>query len=346
MTIEKEHVIDEELDLLVARADLDGLIRLIDARSESRDWPGLWRVRQRSRAALETGRQVWPAATLAEHRLALFADAEHASRVVDEEAGRFSIGPLTEVIAQNHTWRELRDLLPDGPRRSFVAYERALRGDSIDDDVFPVLDVPLTPCEWEPDYTLPRYHDVGVECPSPADIWSHDWDTVTTVGGADEIDDPWVEQAFRTLVETWTSSSNGRTDIAVVDGDPRAALGTLGLASARLTPLSTGDALDWITWCGASGGAHGRRRGTATGRFSTWWLLAALGGLTDDWDELREAGELDSLIGAVALGATWWRFDDGARPHAHELCLVVEVPENDESATPISVALLARDHPG
>ncbi|MEY3054853.1 MAG: hypothetical protein RL550_1376, partial [Actinomycetota bacterium] len=223
MTIEDD--IDEELDLLVARADLDGLIRLIDARCESRDWLGLWRVRQRSRAALETGRQVWPAATLAEHRLALLADADYASRVVDEEAGRFSIGPLTEVIAQNHTWSELRGSLPDGPRRSFVAYERALRGDTIDDDVFPVLDVPMSTCDWEPAYTLPRYHDVGVECPSPADTWRHNWDTITTSGGADEIDDPWVEQAFRSLVETWTSSSNGRTDFAVVDGDARAALG-------------------------------------------------------------------------------------------------------------------------
>ena len=344
MTIDEG--IDEELDLLVSRADLDGLVRLIDARSQSRDWPGLWRVRQRSRAALETGRQVWPAATLAEHRLALSADAEFACRVIDEDSGRFSIGPLTEVIAQNHTWHDLHDHLPDGPRRSLVAYERALRGDLIDTDVFRVLDVPIATCDWEPDYTVPRYHDVGIDCPSPADLWRHDWDLVTTNGGTDELDDPWIESAFRSLVETWTSSSNGRTDLAVVDGDARAALGALGLATARLTPLSAADALDWITWCGASGGAHGRRRGTASGRFSCWWLLAALGGLTDDWDELRDADELDALIGAVALGATWWRFDDGTRPHAHELCIAVEVPENDESATPIGIALLARDHPG
>lgn len=348
MTIEKEsrEQLDEELDLLVARADLDGLIRLIDARCTTRDWTGLWRVRQRSRAALETGRQIWPAATLAEHRLALLADAEHASRVVDEDSGRFSIGPLTEVIAQNHTWAELHPLLPDGPRRSFVAYERSLRGESIVDEVFPVLDVPIAPCDWEPEYTLPTYHDVGVECPSPSDLWNHDWDAVTTIGDADLVDDPWIEHAFRSLVEPWTTSSNGRTDLAIVDGDPRAALGALGLTTARLASLTPNDALDWLTWCGASGGAHGRRRGTASGRFSTWWLLAALGGLTDDWDELRDDETLSSRLGDVALGATWWRFDDGSRPHAHELCLVVEVSENDESATPISVALLARDHPG
>ena len=348
MTIERElrNTVDDDLDLLVARADLDGLIRLIDARSSSRDWPGLWRVRQRSRAALETGRQIWPAATLAEHRLALLADPEHASRVVDEDSGRFSIGPLTEVIAQNHTWNELRALLPDGPRRSFIAYERALRGESIDDDVFPVLDVPIAASDWEPEYTLPIYHDVGVECPSPADRWAHEWDDVTTTDDVDFIDDPWIEQAFRSLVEPWTSSSNGRTDLAIVDGDPRGALGALGLTTARLAPLAPNDALDWLTWCGASGGAHGRRRGTASGRFSTWWMLAALGGLTDDWDELRDEASLAALLGDVAFGATWWRFDDGSRPHAHELCLVVEVAENDESATPISVALLARDHPG
>jgi hypothetical protein len=337
---------DGELDLLIARADLDGLIRLIDARSTTRDWEGLLRVRNRSRAALDTGRQIWPAATLAEHRLALLADPQHAALVLDEDSGRFAIGPLTEVVAQNHTWADLSPHLPTGPRRAFVAYERALRGEIVLDDVFPVLDIPIVPDDWEPEYTLPRYHDVGVECPSPADRWTHEWNTVSTDDGWSPVDDPWITDAFRALVEPWTAKSNGRAESVIVEGGPEAVLDALGLASARLAPLDAGDALDWLVWCGASGGAHGRRRGSASGRFSAWWLLAALGGITEDWDDLRDSGDLASELSSVLLESTWWRFDDGSGSSAYELSLVVEVAENDESATPLGVALLARDHPG
>ena len=86
---------DDDLDALVDRADLDGLVRLIDARCASRDWDGLMRVRSRCRAATKTGRQVWPAATLAEYRIALLAPAESACSVLGEDGGRFTIGPLT-----------------------------------------------------------------------------------------------------------------------------------------------------------------------------------------------------------------------------------------------------------
>ena len=132
----------------------------------------------------------------------------------------------------------------------------------------------------------------------------------------------------------------------IVEGGPEAVLDALGLASARLAPLDAGDALDWLVWCGASGGAHGRRRGSASGRFSAWWLLAALGGITEDWDDLRDSGDLASELSSFLLESTWWRFDDGSGSSAYELSLVVEVAENDESATPLGVALLARDHPG
>ena len=107
---------DDDLDPLIDRADLDGLVRLIDARCETRDWEGLFRIRERARLATETGRQVWPATTLAEYRLALHADTKWAAKVLQEDGGRFTIGPLTEVIAQNHSWSDLKELLTDGPR--------------------------------------------------------------------------------------------------------------------------------------------------------------------------------------------------------------------------------------
>ena len=49
-----------------------------------------------------------------------------------------------------------------------------------------------------------------------------------------------------------------------------------------------------MAWTGASGGAHGRRRGAPVGRALALWALAALAGLDEDWpvelDELGEAG--------------------------------------------------------
>ena len=95
---------DDALDRLIHDVDLDGLVRLIDARCSSGDWAGLLRLRDRCAAATrETGRQLWPAATLAEYRLALLAPAEWAATVLDGEAGRFTIGPLSEVVAGSIT---------------------------------------------------------------------------------------------------------------------------------------------------------------------------------------------------------------------------------------------------
>ncbi|MEX2628191.1 MAG: hypothetical protein WD225_15000, partial [Ilumatobacteraceae bacterium] len=117
---------DDDLDELVQRADLDGLVRLVDARGEHRDWDGLRRVRDRCRAAVATGRQLWPAAILAEYRLALIAPAPWAVGALADDAGRFAIGPLTEVIAQHHPWSELAPELHErrddvGLRARFVA---------------------------------------------------------------------------------------------------------------------------------------------------------------------------------------------------------------------------------
>jgi len=339
---------DEELDRLIARADLDDLVRLVDTRTSQRDWEGLFRLRERARAAVLTGRQLWPAATLAEHRLALYADASWASRVLDEESGRFAIGPLTEVIAQNHTWSELSPHLPDGPRRAFVAYERAIIGDSIDESIDEVLDIPVQPADWEPEYARARYHDFGIEAPSPLDGLNLDWRDIAEVADFEPIDDPWVDRALHSLVEPWTTTSNGRAESAVVAGSIDDAVHALGVRRGRVAPLDAGTGLAWLAWCGASGGAHGRRRGAATGRFGAWWMLAAIGGLTDEWDELRETGDLDDEIGSVLVNTQWWCFDDGDRSAAFQLSLVASVSDQDpesESATPIGVALLARDHP-
>lgn len=314
---------DDDLDALIARADLDGLVRMIDDRCSARDWAGLLRVRDRSRAAVETGRQLWPAATLAEYRLALLGDAEHAAIVLDETdglSGRFTIGPLTEVVAQRHTWGDLAALLGGGPRATFVAHERAIRGEPITDDLAPVLDIPPALSPWEPDYALAVYSEVGAEFPMPE--LPTNWRDITTTAAAEELDDD-VELSLRQLVEAWTTSSNGRAEAVCVSGDLAAALGALGVSRVRVCDLDAHDALAWLAWAGASGGAHGRRPGAAAGRFGAWWFLASLGDLLDDWPvDPDELGELAEEL-------MWYRWNAYEPDVGWSLQIAIEDAEND-----------------
>jgi hypothetical protein len=318
-----QHVPDDDLDALIHRADLDGLVRMIDDRCSSRDWPGLLRVRDRSRQAVETGRQLWPAATLAEYRIALLADPESVAIVLDEAdglSGRFTIGPLTEVAAQDHAWGDLGQLLDRGPRAAFVAHERVIRGEPIEvDDLPPVLDIPTVLSPWEPEYAVAEYSDAGAEYPMP-DL-PDSWSDVQITTGAEELDDD-VELAMRQLVEPWTTSSNGRVETVCVSGDVGAALGALGVRRARMCELDAADALAWIAWAGASGGAHGRRRGAASGRFGTWWLLATLGDLLDEWPvDPGELGELTSDL-------RWYRWNAYEPEVGWHLQVAIEDPDN------------------
>jgi Family of unknown function (DUF6183) len=312
---------DDELDLLVHRADLDGLVRLIDARTAGRDWDGLRRVRDRSRAALATGRQLWPAATLAEYRLALRAPAPWAAAVVVEGAGRFAVGPLTEVVAQHHAFAELAPHLDPGPHSVYVAYECALRGEAVDPGAVarlgPLLDVPLEVEDWEPAYVLAEYRDGDADFPTPAIPQP----TAAVDGSApddrDVLDDVTTELAVRSLVDPWTSSSNGRVSFACVRGDAGSALGALGVDHARLAPLTAAEAVGWLAWAGASGGAHGRRKGAAAGRYDAWWMLASLGDLVDTWPPRRD--EIAELLGDL----DWWWWDADEPLTGWQLRLVV-----------------------
>jgi hypothetical protein len=295
---------DADLDELIHRADLDGLVRMIDDRCSERDWAGLLRVRDRSRHAVDTGRQLWPAATLAEYRLALLAPPPHVAAVLDESdgmSGRFTIGPLSEVAAQDHTWEDLAPVLDRGPRAAFVLHERVVRGEDVDDvDVAPVLELPTALYAWEPAYTLAQYTDAGAQFPMPK-LPDH-WSEVTPRTGAEHLDDD-VELAVQQLVEPWTVGSNGRVESVCVAGELADALGAFGVRRARAVELTPAQALAWLAWAGASGGAHGRRRGAAAGRFGAWWMLAALGDVLDDWPLDPDA------VGELASSLRWYRWD-------------------------------------
>jgi hypothetical protein len=330
-----EPVEDTVLDELIHRADLDGLVRLVDDCTASRDWARLRRLRDRARHAVGTGRQLWPAATLAEYRLALLAPASWAAGVLDEGSGRFTIGPLTEVVAQHHSWSELAPLLEPGPRAAFVAQERVLRGDVIDASsvaALPdVLDLPFELGSWEPPYRLADYHDSTAEFPAPA-LPSVFVDVDVPAGNGARLDDPTVELAVQQLVEPWTVSSDGHAELAAVEGDAAGALHALGLPSARVAELTPGAAIAWLAWAGASGGAHGRRRGAAAGRFGAMWLLAAFGDALDDWPV--PLAELGRLAGELR----WWWWDAHEPTTGWQLQLAVEDP-----AEGLAWAISARD---
>jgi hypothetical protein len=270
-------------------------------------------------------------ATLAEYRLALLAPAAWAASVLDEGSGRFTIGPLTEVIAQHHTWAELAPLLPPGPRALYVAHERALRGEHVDvGGLPPVLDIPAALQPWEPTYPLAVYHEHGAEFPAPP-VPAGGVPLAVAVG-AEILDDEATDLAVRQLVEPWTTSSNGRAETVCVEGDVAAALGALGVRTARVHALDAAEAIAWLGWAGASGGAHGRRRGAAIGRFGAWWVLGALGDLLDAWPPAP--GDVAELLADLR----WWWWDASEPVTVWRLQLAVEdVPEG------VAWAISARD---
>ncbi len=327
---------DADLHDLVDRVDLDGLVRMVDNRCASRDWAGILRLRDRcSAAAADTGRQLWPAATLAEYRLALLAPPEWAASVLDGESGRFTIGPLSEVVAMNHTWAELAPHLSPVPVAMFVAHERAIRGEVIDQtdlaDVPPVLDIPAALQPWEPRYPLSAYSDAGAEHPEP--IRSGQLSSVTTTNGGVIVDDHATVLAVTQLLETWTTQSTGRAEVVCVEGTHLDALGSLGVRSARIAEITTAEALASLAWAGASGAARGRRRGMAIGRFSMWWVLGALGDLQDAWPPTND--EITELLGSLR----WYRWDAHEPAGGWRLQLVV----TDESEG-LSWVINATDH--
>jgi hypothetical protein len=239
---------------------------------------------------------------LADYRRALLAPAAWAASTLDGPHDRFSLGPLTEVVAQHHRWADLAAYLSPGPTRDLVAHERVLRGEDLrtDTTIGDTLELPLVLQPWEPAYVLADYglHQLDFPAPdAPVDLVPV---TLATTGTTS--DDADATAALRAVVEAWTVESNGRVEISAVEGDHLAALAAFGPRRVRVAEIPAAQALAWLAWAGASGGAHGRRRGGATGRFAAWWALAAVGGVLEDWPLPPDhVGEL-----AHELRWFWW----------------------------------------
>ena len=317
------------LDELIQRADLDGLVRHVDDSCAARDWDHVVRIRDEARAAVSTGRQLWPIATLANYRLALWAPAHLAVRALDDTARTFMPRPVSEILAVRHTWHDLEPHLAHGHDRSLVAYERALRGDVINDGEPAVLEIPFAVAPWEPAYALAGYDDDGVtdEMPQLSFGW-HPFETAPAEPLRDETVD-----VFARMMSPWTAQSDGTARAVVVEGGASQALGALGVHGARVAPLEPEAALAWLAWAASSGGAHGKRRGVATGRSEALWMLSVFTGLDDDWPD-----SLDDL-GDVIDGLEFRAFvSQDHQPHGWWLQLVIV--DEDEG---LSLGLLARD---
>ena len=298
----------DALGELIEGGDLDELLRHVDRLCAARDWEGLLELRDRSRKALERGRQLWPVASHAEYRLALEAPGPWAAGVLLPGAGRFALGPLPEVAAAGHPWAELAPHLPPSPEATFTAHERVVRGEDLtgDDRVDPaVLEVPLCLQAWEPDYPLAVYRAAEAQFPerplprlAPVDL----------PGAAPVTGDADATTALVELAGAWTTESNGRARAVAVAGDGAGAVAALlgsvtGSASALMAEVDLAGALADMAWTAASGGAHGRRRGMATGRFGAWWALVALTTGLDRWPPDPDE------VGAAGAALRWYRWE-------------------------------------
>jgi hypothetical protein len=308
--------------------ELDELLRAVDRLCAERDWTGLLDLHNSARSSHERGRQHWPAAEYAAYRLALEAPGPFAASVIVEGAGRFALGPLTEVAASTHSWDELGPHIPSGPLAAITAHERVIRGEDLTQaaDIDPsVLQVPLVLEEWETSYAVASYRSDKADFPMPELPALHPVELPPTPH--EHTTDVDEARALRGLAATWTTESNGVTEAVAVAGAGLQAVAALGVSSARATELTPGQAFAVMAWTAASGGANGRRRGMAWGRYLAWECASIL---------------LDVEIEDVAhhvdeLG--WYSWDSFDAQTGWSLRLAVDDPANGSAW-----ALSAVDH--
>jgi hypothetical protein len=260
---------------------------------------------------------------------------------------RFGLGPLTEVVAQHHTFGELAPHL-DATLLPVVAQERVLRGEDLREDSRAYGasdDPPLVLQPFEPDYVLPEYRAterLDGAVPDPSE---------TTASAGPQVDAGWgplpdaqaavpvsthpdamrsgpasetagapaaLVRALEDVVGPWSSQSAAAITVASVRGSTddacRAVLATAScLTGAVRGPITTAQLLQALAHAGASGGVHGRRRGGAAGRSLAWWVVRCATGLDRveelDPEELEFRLEDLDLVGLRTVGEAAWRLE-------------------------------------
>jgi hypothetical protein len=312
---------EDSLTPLIEGSDLAGLIRAIDGICARREWAELVALRDRCDEAVKRGKQLWAVSQFAEYRLALEAPAELAASVMTDGRGRFSLGPLWEVAASGHTWAELEPYLDVPTIRALTGHERSIHGDSVDEDDIDVsiLEIPVGIQLWEPTYPTAKY--TSDRATFPDDIFDIEM-TWTDLGEPVETQpDDEVSDALLALVQPWWEDSQGKAEVVTVDGTIEDAIRVLGPHRVRIADVSLKTALEAMAWAGASGGGHGRRRGTPVGRVGAWWVLLELLGYDDVPEDV-------SGVGKEANGLRWALWDPGDRVGGWNLHIGVEDPDD------------------
>lgn len=282
---------NDRLRTLVEAADLNPLLREVDALCERRDWDGLLALQKLCRHAVERGKQLWPVAEHITFRLVLEGPPEVAGPLIVPGAGRFAPGPLPEVAASTHSFAELSAHLPSPQVRESVAAERVLRGENLSGDPRahpPVLELPLRLLDVEPLYRLATYRKDHVEVQEPLTPTPS---AVSQPLPGEAVGDEGLEEALLDLVRPWFEESAGQAEAVIVEGTALQAIGSLGPQPVATAEIGFSDALELMAWAASSGGVYGRRRGAAYGRFSAWWAVAQMCDLTWPPDPAEFASE-------------------------------------------------------
>ena len=322
---------------LVELADLNALLRAVDGLCEGRSWDDLVKLADECEAALERGKQLWPIADHIDYRLALEAPGEYAAEVLSHKSGRFAHGPLTEVAASTHTWSELAPHIDAPEIAAYVAHVRVLRGEILEaeaPDLPAVLEIPFTLVAWEPTYALATFKPTFVEVAEPWEPTAPPED-VARVPAPEPNESDEAVAALLDLVQPWVAESNGAARALTVEGDAAAAASALTLERLRMTPVTPAEAVQRLAWAAASGGAHGRRRGAAFGRFLAWYTCAVLAGL--EWPAHPEE------LGAALAEMDWFVFDEGEPREGWDLRIAVEDAEHDWAAAIAASDVLTDD---
>ncbi|HEX2369676.1 MAG TPA: hypothetical protein VHM94_10615 [Acidimicrobiia bacterium] len=301
----------------VERNDPDELLRLIDGLTAAQEWEELHRLGVLCRDAVERGKQLWGVAEHVDYRLALEAPGPWAGPAVQAGAGRYTLGPLHEVAASTHDWGELAPHLAPGLPLTMTAHERVVRGDDLAEEPqvnAAVLEIPLRLEPWEPVYQLATFQSDRLDFPSPP-LPEMGW--FESDDARRMVDDD-VAEALLGLVRPWSDESNGRAETVAVEGGAVEAIASLGARRGRIARVDPAEGLRWMAWAAADGGAHGRRRGTAVGRFEAWWTAAALAGI--EW--APDPGQLGEAVGALE----WYLWGDPAPDTGWSLRIAVADP--------------------
>ena len=317
-----------DLTALVNRADEAELLAAVDGLCATRRWHDLVDLARRCRDAIELGRQLWPVAMHIDYRLALEGPPEYAGRVLEPGAGRFSLGPLTEVAASVHPWEAIAPHLDDPLVAAVVAQERAIRGEDLAGRA-PLGELPSTLAAFEPSYALPRYSDRSAAFPEPeAAVRSLPPMSLPSVDG--EFSDE-AAAGLAAVAEPWATQSAGMVRAVGVTGSAAAAVAALGTGrtwKVRGQQVSAAEALALLQWAGASGGAYGRRRGGAAGRFNAWWAAATVAGL--GWpDHDEDLDEFTADLASALDELRWWRWEPSDAPGGWRFRLAVEDPADE-----------------